>query len=209
MIDFVSGTVDHVDEQGVVVDTGGVGYRVLTADPYRFRVGQRVRVYTYHYIRDDQQVLYGFASRDERELFALLLQVSGVGPKGALAILAATAPEHLVNAIQREDERYLTRIPGIGPKTARRMILDLKDKVRGLGMPAASEGAAGWPNGQEAGMPVAEPASPFEEVRQALLALGYHEHEVREVLRTLRAEPVEDASTEALIRRALRKLAKV
>lgn len=209
MIDFVCGTVDHVDEQGVVVDTGGVGYRVLTANPYRFRVGQRVRVYTYHYIRDDQQALYGFASRDERELFALLLQVSGVGPKGALAVLAAATPERLVAAIQCEDEQYLTRIPGIGPKTARRMILDLKDKLRGLSKAAATEEAALWPDEGEAGASAEEASSLLEETRQALLALGYHEHEVREVLKALRAESVEGATTERLVRHALRKLARV
>ncbi|UFJ39024.1 Holliday junction branch migration protein RuvA [Brevibacillus humidisoli] len=197
MIDFVEGTIDYIENDYVVVAAGGVGYRLFCPNPYAFisEQGQVKRLYTHQHVREDALHLYGFAARDERDLFRRLLDVSGLGPKGALAILAAAKPEQIVGAIQQENVQYLTSFPGIGKKTAQRMILDLKDKLKGAA--AASflpESAVG--EQQEAG-------NALREALDALGALGYTEAELQRIRQTLMDHVQGGAGVEQLIKQGL------
>ncbi|MDG2703373.1 Holliday junction branch migration protein RuvA, partial [Vibrio parahaemolyticus] len=104
MIEFVKGTIDYVCPQYVVIENGGVGYQVYTPNPFIYRVTKQETIYTYHYIKEDAFSLYGFQTREEKALFTKLLNVTGIGPKGALAILASGDPGAVISAIEREDE---------------------------------------------------------------------------------------------------------
>lgn len=131
MIDYVKGRVAQVDADSVVIDVRDIGYRVYTPNPYAFaRSEEAVTVYCHHHVREDAAQLFGFQTREEQALFRQLLEVSGIGPRVAVGILAGGRPEAVVAAIHREDLSFLTRLPGIGKKTAQRMILDLKDKLQ-------------------------------------------------------------------------------
>jgi Holliday junction DNA helicase RuvA len=136
------GTVAARIGAGVVVDVGGVGYLVAATPRVRARVGEETTVETYLHVREDALQLYGFASTDERELFELLLGVSGVGPKVALAIVSGSTPDELRRAIVREDTARFEAIPGIGRKTAQRVVLELKEKLS-FAEPAVAASASG------------------------------------------------------------------
>jgi Holliday junction DNA helicase RuvA len=123
------GTVAARTGAGIVVDVGGVGYLVAATPRVHARVGEETTVETYLHVREDALQLYGFATADERQLFELLLGVSGVGPKVALAIVSGSTPEELRRAIVREDTARFEAIPGIGRKTAQRVVLELKEKI--------------------------------------------------------------------------------
>jgi Holliday junction DNA helicase RuvA len=129
MISRLRGTVAARSGAGVVIDVGGVGYLVAATPRVNARLGEETTVETYLHIRQDVLQLYGFASADERTLFELLLGVSGVGPKVALAIVSGSTPEELRRAIVREDTARFEAIPGIGRKTAQRVLLELKEKI--------------------------------------------------------------------------------
>jgi Holliday junction DNA helicase RuvA len=139
MIARLRGTVAARTGAGIVVDVGGVGYLVAATPRVHARIGEETTVETYLHVREDALQLYGFASADERQLFELLLGVSGVGPKVALAIVSGSTPEELRRAIVREDTARFEAIPGIGRKTAQRVVLELKEK---LGPEPAALGAA-------------------------------------------------------------------
>ncbi|WP_286883942.1 Holliday junction branch migration protein RuvA, partial [Aneurinibacillus sp. UBA3580] len=134
MIDFIEGQVAYVETDCVVVMSHGVGYRIFSGNPFQYREGEHetVRIYTHHYVREDAVHLYGFSTRNERDLFRKLLDVSGIGPKGALAMISAGTPEQIIAAVTQENIEFLTRFPGVGKKTAQRIILDLKDKLKAL-----------------------------------------------------------------------------
>src|SRR5580765_820471 len=129
MIARLRGTVAARTTAGLVLDVGGVGYHVAATPRVNARVGEETTVETHLHVREDALQLYGFASADERELFELLLGVSGVGPKVALAIVSGSTPAELRRAIARDDTARFEAIPGIGRKTAQRVVLDLKDKL--------------------------------------------------------------------------------
>ena len=129
MIARLRGTVAARTASGVVLDVGGVGYLVAATPRVSARVGEEATVETYLHVREDALQLYGFATADERELFELLLGVSGVGPKVALAIVSGSTPVELRRAIAREDTARFEAIPGIGRKTAQRVVLELREKM--------------------------------------------------------------------------------
>ena len=129
MIARLRGIVAARTLAGVVLDVGGVGYLVAATPRVNARVGEKMTVETYLHVREDALQLYGFASADERQLFELLLGVSGVGPKVALAIVSGSTPEELRRAIVRDDTARFEAIPGIGRKTAQRVVLELKEKL--------------------------------------------------------------------------------
>ncbi|MRG88243.1 Holliday junction branch migration protein RuvA [Salinibacillus xinjiangensis] len=188
MIAFLEGKIDTIDEQSVFVLVNGVGYEVVCANPFQFQhqINEQVRIYTYHYIREDQQLLYGFQKVEEKQLFAKLLNVSGIGPKSALSILATTSAAEVAAAIEHEDEKFLTKFPGVGKKTARQMILDLKGKVtEWIQHPVYDQDSTHGTNDQllQDGQRVH-----FEEALEALKALGYSEREVQRISPSLRQE---------------------
>lgn len=132
MIASLHGTLSSVDRDAVVVQVGGVGFRVFVPKSYLDRLGrpgQEVMLYTHLHVRENELALYGCGTEEEIGLFHLLLGVTGIGPKVALAILSSLPPDPLRAAIAQEDVALLARVPGIGPKTARKLVFDLKDKV--------------------------------------------------------------------------------
>ncbi len=130
MIAYLNGTVDSVYEDQIIVDVNGVGFSVRVSDGYQFPgPGMKVKVYTYTYVKEDAFLLYGFVTREELSFFKLLITVNGIGPKGALAILGALSIDQLRFAIVGQDIKTIASAPGVGKKTAERLILDLKDKI--------------------------------------------------------------------------------
>ncbi len=140
MIARLRGTLAARTPAGLLIDVGGVGYLVAATPRVSARVGEEVTVEIHTHVREDALQLYGFASTDERDLFELLLGVSGIGPKVALAIVSGSPPAELRRAIARDDLARFEAIPGIGRKTAQRVVMELKDK---LGEPVAADTAVG------------------------------------------------------------------
>jgi Holliday junction DNA helicase RuvA len=139
MIATLSGSIQKVEKNGLIVSLGGVGVRVFVPRNVledAGGIGRWIHLYTHLLVREDELTLYGFASEEDLQLFELLLGVSGVGPKVALAILGALSPELLKNAILREETAVLQRVPGIGKKTAERIMFQLRDKLDVSGSPA-------------------------------------------------------------------------
>lgn len=131
MYAYVKGILSQLFPTHVVVETAGIGYEIQTPNSYRFQkyLDKEVQIYTSLIVREDAQLLYGFISEEEKDMFLSLIKVTGIGPKSALAILAASTPNEVKQAIENENDAYLTQFPGIGKKTARQIVLDLKGKV--------------------------------------------------------------------------------
>jgi holliday junction DNA helicase RuvA len=170
MIAYIRGKIAEITDQAVFIEANGVGYEVICPNPFRFqsKLGLIEKIYTYHHVREDAQVLFGFEKIDEKTLFAKILNVSGVGPKGALAVLAQTSVNDFVAAIEQENEKFLTTFPGVGKKTARQMILDLKGK---LPFTYSMEEVSEVTNSKTTNMAL-------DEALEALKALGYSDREV-------------------------------
>lgn len=198
---YVKGEVAHIAPHLAVVDCGGVGYACRTTQntlSYLKR-GQPAKLYTYLNVREDAMELYGFYSESERSCFEMLLGVSGVGPKAALAMLSATTPEGLAASVITGDERALTAAQGVGKKIAQRVILELKDKLAKGQLPTAGgESYAG------SGVTVI-PQNKASEAAAALAVLGYSSQEVALALKgiDLEALPLEE-----IVRQALKKMVK-
>lgn len=194
MIGRLCGTLLHREPPLLLVDVGGVGYE-LEAPMSTFydlpQAGENVTLFTHLIVRDDAHLLYGFSRDRQRRLFRSLLKVNGVGPRVALAILSGLSDEDLLRCIAQEDIARLTRVPGIGRKTAERLIIELRDKVE----PAPTAGAV---------HPAAVPSDPMQEAVSALVALGYKPQEAN---RAVSAVPQEGLRSEEIIRQALKSLA--
>jgi holliday junction DNA helicase RuvA len=184
MYAYVKGVVTLIRPSYIVVDVDGVGYLILTPNSYHYKLNEKVTVYTHHYVREDINALYGFNSLDSKDLFVRLIGVSGIGPKSALSILASDQIDEIIFAIEASDVKYLTKFPGIGPKSAQQIILDLKGKL-------VTDDTELIPS-QES------------DVSQALSALGYSKTEVKKVLKKLNP----DQSVELMIKEALKLLMK-
>lgn len=192
MIALVSGTVAVRRGDHVVVDCGGVGYRLsVSAETLRRvpAVGQQVVLQTHMVVRDDALLLYGFATEEERELFLMLLGVQSVGPKVALAVLSAGPPRDLVAALAAGDSARFQAVPGIGKRTAERIIVELREKV---GVPVAEQAIS-----------ITRADDPRALAREGLLGLGYTAPEADELLDGAQGERPEDLIAHAL--RAARK----
>jgi len=190
MIGSLRGRIASKTPPQLTVDVGGIGYELEAPMSTFFHlppVGEEVRLLTHLVVRDDAHALYGFATEDERRLFRSLIKVSGVGPKIALALLSGISVAAFAECVQREDIAALTRVPGVGRKTAERLIVDMRDRL------AAPPVAAGAPA-------TAAAANPESEAYGALVALGYRP---AEAARLLKAVGPGTHSTEELIRRAL------
>jgi len=180
----------------LIVDVNGVGYELEAPMSTFYRLpelGAEVELHTHLVVREDAQLLYGFATEDERRLFRDLLRVTGIGPKIGLALLSGIDVETFMRCVESEDAEALTRIPGIGRKTAERLLIEMRDRIRALGQlpPSTSKSAAG----------VGARAEAFA----ALVALGYRPVEVNRLLQGVEQE---GAGTEELIRRALQSAAR-
>jgi Holliday junction DNA helicase RuvA len=206
MIGFLKGQLALKQPPLLVVDVGGVGYE-LEAPMSTFyglpATGEPLLLFTHLVVREDAHILYGFGTDGERRLFRALLKVSGVGPKMALGILSGSSVEDFLRTIEAEDVAMLTRIPGIGRKTAERVIIEMRDSVQKLALPAAAGHPAGAGGHPAAGVGTAP--SPQSEAFSALLALGY---KPPEVTRLLKSGDEPGLSTTEIIRRALKSAAR-
>lgn len=187
MIGRLRGVLVNKHPEGIVLDVGGVGYDVavtpatLGALP---GIGEEAVVHTHLYVREDQLALFGFASEDGKDLFRLLLGVSGIGPKVALAILGTLSPNELRQTVATDDVDALVAVPGIGKRSAQKLMLELRPKLEVLELPVASAGTSKG------------------DVREALENLGYQPTEIRDVMRDLPA----DLPVEELLRLSLQEL---
>lgn len=201
MFYYLEGVVAEIQPFLAVIDCGGVGYGCKTTNNTlaALKKGQKGKLYTYLNVGEGIFELYGFATQNELNSFKLLLGVSGVGPKAALAILSVGTPETLAMAIVTGDEKALTAAPGIGKKIAQRIILELKDKM-------AKETASGLDFTGGKGMPAAAVFSnKATEAAQALAVLGYSSQEVSIALKGV---DVENLPLEEIIRQSLKKMVK-
>jgi len=194
VIASISGTIVEILPDGAVVDVHGVGYRLLMPSSVTANLpglGKTVRTHTHLHVREDAMTLYGFSTIEQRDLFAVLLGVGGIGPKGALAVLSVYSPEAFRKALVTEDLDALTLIPGVGKKTAARMILELREK---LALPELEVVPGG--NGKRAVL---------VEVKGALLNLGYTPAEARSAMESL-PQDRDGSSLEELLKLALKEL---
>ena len=195
MISFVKGELAEILEGKIVVETGGLGIEINVPASVMEElpgIGEEVRIYTYFRVSEDAMSLYGFNSRRDLAMFEQLIGVSGIGPKGALSILSAMNPDELRMAIITGDDKLISTAPGIGAKTAQRVIVDLKDKVNrddiAGTIPAVSNAAVN---------------SDAAEVIEALVNLGYGRSEASRIVRSVAAEGMD---AEQMLKEALRSL---
>lgn len=195
MIGAISGQLVHKHPPFLLVDVGGVGYE-LEAPMTTFYAlpdaGRAVSLFVHHLVREDAQLLFGFSDRPQRDLFRSLLKVNGVGPRVALAILSTLSAGQFTACIQHSDVATLTRVPGIGAKTAERMILDMRDRVSA-------------PGERDDPAHPATPQSPAQDAVSALLALGY---KAAEAAKAVRAVEAKSGERDDLIRNALQYLSR-
>ncbi|HHU11433.1 MAG TPA: Holliday junction branch migration protein RuvA [Intrasporangiaceae bacterium] len=198
MIASLAGVVEHVGLDRVVVEVGGVGLLVHTtpATAGACRTGGQTQLATSLVVREDALTLYGFATRDEKEMFETLQSVSGVGPRIALAMLSVMGPDDLRIALSSGDTKALTRVPGIGAKSAERLVLELRDKV------APAAGAAG-----AASAPVSGGGAGWQDqVSEALTGLGYSARQAGDAVTAVAAAHPDERDISTLLRLALRGL---
>ncbi len=197
MLASVEGLVGFVSADSLVIEVGGLGYRVFAAPSVIATAvpGSRLKLHTFHLVREDQQALYGFRSAEELGFFNLLLTVTGVGPKVALAIVGSRPTPDLQLAIMQQDQAVLVSIPGIGKKLAERVIFELKEKVAAAGVAAGASAGSGAAAGGSDG-----------EIVAALQALGYSIGEAREASRAALADVGVNSTLEERVKAALRSL---
>lgn len=203
MIAFVKGILDIVEEDRIIIDHQGMGLELLVPGsilPALPQVGNEVKIYTYMHVREDAIQLFGFRTRDEKDMFRLLITVNGVGPKGALGILSVMDVDSLRFAILSDDAKSISRAPGIGSKTAGKVILELKDKCHledmlGNLADTVEEQPAGAVSGEEE-------REARNDAVQALVALGYTAAEAAQAVRAVKTTA--DMTVEEILKQSLK-----
>lgn len=183
MFDVIEGKVIDIEVNYVCISTSGIGFKVFVPNPYSFRLDEEVKVYLHNQIKEDEYSLYGFKSKEERNIFLKLINVKGLGPKIALPILAGSTVEGLMDAIERENVLYLEKFPKVGEKLARQIILDLKGKL------VSKENSSSGAN---------------DELIEVLLSLGYKRPDINRVVKDVDGS----LSIESQIKEALKLLLK-
>ena len=204
MISYIRGTLAVMEEDKVIVDVGGVGYGIYMSGRAMGMlpsVGCEVKIHTYLHVKEDIMQLYGFLTRDELAVFRLLIGVSGIGPKGGLGILSALSPDDLRFAVASNDIKAIQAAPGIGKKTAEKLILELKDKLK---LEDALEHISGNDVAYAAEVPSSNYAEVQSEAVQALVALGYGNTEALRAVKQV--ELTEDTGVEEVLKQALKKM---
>ena len=177
MLEFIEGKISDITPSYIVISTNGIGFQVYTPNPYSFKESELTKVYLYNHIREEEYTLYGFKSKEERELFLKLINVKGLGPKTGIGILAGSTPNGIIDAIERENILYIKKFPKVGEKLARQIILDLKGKV----------------------VSTNNKSNVNEELIEALLALGYKRQDVSKISKEIDSTlPIETQLKEAL-----------
>ena len=194
MISYIKGTITHKGETFVVLECQGIGYKISVSDTTLSRLDQQqeTMLYTFLYVKEDSISLFGFLTEQEQSLFEQLLSVSGIGPKGALGFLSQMTPQEIVLAIVSEDIRALTKAPGVGKKTAQRLVLELKDKVK-------AEDALKETHLEQK----QENSGAKWEAIEGLTALGYSKSEA---VKAVHASYQEGLSVEEILKLALKKM---
>ncbi|MBQ9181305.1 MAG: Holliday junction branch migration protein RuvA [Bacilli bacterium] len=183
MYEYIEGNISLIESNYIVIDSNGIGYIIYTPNSYSFNIGEKYRVYTFQYVREDEISLYGFKTKDERDLFLKLINVKGLGCKMALPMFATGGVDGIVDAIERENVLYLKKFPKIGDKVARQIILDLKGKLVSSNDTKIEEN---------------------DELIEALKALGYKAVDIKKILPSID----KNLSIENQIKEALRLLLK-
>ena len=209
MLAYIKGKLEMKMTGYVVIDVGGLGYKIFMSDAGSDKlgnIGDIVKVHTYYRVGEDDISIYGFNTQEELKMFELLLGVSGVGAKTALAMLETCSPSEFAMAVVTEDVKVLTEIPGIGPKSAKRIILELKDKIKKEQEVEAIKEEIGKKEKQENRFYDAiEIKEKVSEAIQALQVLGYNKKEIEKVIEKLNYK---ELSTEELIKKGLNLLNK-
>jgi len=202
VIAFVKGIIDDISEENVVLDVGGVGYNIKISTGTAAElpgIGEEVKLYTYTCVREDMFSLFGFLSRDELEIFKKLITVNGIGPKGGLAILSVMSADSLRFAIISGDAASISKAPGIGKKTAERVILDLKDKISLEDTLVHKEMQHKLPDSSEA-----LDAHIRNDAVEALVALGYSVTDALRAVKEVHTE--ENMDVETILKLALKNM---
>lgn len=200
MIAFLRGKVLNVTSDHVIIDVNGVGYRVFIPSNlanHFSSIGKEVDLFTYFHVKEDQMQLFGFLDPGDKEMFEMLLEVGGIGPKLALGILSAVTKDKLAQAIVEEKISLLTKLPGIGKKTAQRLILELKDKIAKSNMFFPKDNKL--PD---------QRLDAYNDALDALLGLGYSQKEVEPLLQAILEEKGYNISLDVLIKSVLQELGK-
>lgn len=200
MITFVHGTAVDMTENSVIVEAGGIGYDIYMTgmDLSNIHMGEEVKIHTYFSVREDAMKLYGFRSKDDLQMFKLLLGVNGVGPKAAVGVLAGITADELRFAILSDDVKTLSKAPGIGKKTAQKLILELKDKLKledAFELKLAHEQ-------EKTAAGAGELTDGRQEAVEALIALGYSSTDALRAVRKVTDVPPDDV--EGLLKAALK-----
>lgn len=204
MYSYIKGELVEMTEEAVVVENHGIGYNIRIPQSFLdslLGIGQEVKIYTYTYVREDAMLLYGFLTRDDLNVFKLLLGVNGVGPKGALAILSVMTPDDLRFAVLADDDKTIAKAPGIGKKTAQKLIIELKDKLSledAFALKVQNVAA-------ESGGASSETQMAKQEAVQALVALGYSSGEAMKAVNTV--DLTEEPTVEEILKAALKQMA--
>ncbi|PKM79389.1 MAG: Holliday junction branch migration protein RuvA [Firmicutes bacterium HGW-Firmicutes-13] len=198
MFAYICGTLVYSGNEYLILDNRGIGYKIFMPPGYQTSLplrGEEIKIYTYLYIREEQVLLYGFLQSDDVALFELLLSVSGIGPKGAVSIIGFISAARFFQAVVNEDVKSLVEIPGIGSKTAKRIILELKEKITAL---------KGY---LEDLIDTGNEPDTYKEVEEALTSLGYSTKESWQALDQIKSRGYSGKSQEDILRLALNYLA--
>lgn len=202
MVSYIKGELTEVLEDTIVLENNGIGYNIrVPASVFSGvpPIGESFKVYTYLHVREDAIQLFGFLTRDDLNVFKLLINVSGIGPKGALGILSTITPDDLRFAVLSDDVKKITGAPGIGAKTAQKLIIELKDKLKLSDVFENTPAKSGLPADGAGGR------TAKNEAVEALVALGYGNSEALQAIRQI--EDLQDKDSEAILKEALKKLA--
>ena len=202
MYAYIKGILVEITEDAIIVENQGIGYEIAVPGQvfdYLPSVGEEVKIYTYHYVREDAILLYGFLTKEDVRIFKMLIGVSGIGPKGALAILSVLSTDDLRFAILGDDAKAIAKAPGVGAKTAQRVIIELKDKL-------SLEDAFEQKLANQAQKAELNPAIGVKnEAILALTSLGYSQSEALKVLQGIEISP--DDQVEDVLKMALKQMA--
>jgi len=179
MYEYIKGKIVNQESNYIVIDNNGIGYLIYVPNPYSFELNKEYTVYVYQQVREDEQSLYGFKSKEEKDLFLKLIDVKGLGCKMALPILATGSISGIMDAIERENVLYLKKFPKIGDKVAKQIILDLKGKLNSSVANSASKD--------------------YDELIEVLKGLGYKQNDINKILPSIKSDlNIEDQIKEAL-----------
>ena len=204
MISFIKGKLVHIYENVIIVENNGIGYEIFVPVSVIGNmplVGSEVMIYTYMHVREDALQLFGFLDRDTLEIFKLLITVSGIGPKGAIGVLGTLSADHIRYAVMAEDAKTIAKAPGIGAKTASKVVIELKDKLK---MRDVAENISSEIDGQQSIFDDGGSKQAVSDAIEALVSLGYSATEATKAVR--KADAGDDVTVEELLKLSLKYL---